>query len=84
MPGHEYANGGPSPRSDLSPGQVVRLQLDALRRNGELGLDEGIATAWGTLAFSGRWQSERNWIDRAGRLVGLSWIALYLACWLRN
>jgi hypothetical protein len=46
MPGRDYANRAPSPNPDLSPGEVVRLQLDALRRNGELGRDAGIATAF--------------------------------------
>ena len=46
MPGSEYANEGPSPDPDLSPRDVVRLQLDALRRNGQLGHDRGIATAF--------------------------------------
>jgi Domain of unknown function (DUF4864) len=46
MPGSDNANRGPSPNPDLSPREVVRLQLDALGRNGELGGDEGIATAF--------------------------------------
>jgi hypothetical protein len=46
MLGPQYANGGPSPGPDLSPREVVRVQLDALRRNGELGQDAGIATAF--------------------------------------
>lgn len=46
MPESEYANGAPSPDPDLSPREVVRLQLDALRRNGELGGDRGIEAAF--------------------------------------
>jgi hypothetical protein len=46
MPGSFNANGAPTPDPDLSPLEVVRTQLDALRRNGELGNDEGIATAF--------------------------------------
>jgi hypothetical protein len=42
----QYANPGPSPSPGFSPGEVVRLQLDALRRNGEFGDDAGIAVAF--------------------------------------
>ena len=47
MPNPPHANPGPRPNPDLSPMEVVRLQLDALRRNGELGGDVGIAVAFG-------------------------------------
>jgi hypothetical protein len=65
------------------PDGLAELYLNAF---GELSCRAPIivASAWGTLALSGRWEAERSWIDRAGRLVGLSWIALYLACLLRN
>ena len=43
MPELELANGGPFPSPDLSPLQVVGIQLDALRRNDQLGHDAGIA-----------------------------------------
>ncbi len=46
MPESDYANGAPSPDPDLSPREVVQVQLNALRRNEELGGDEGIATAY--------------------------------------
>jgi len=46
MPEVPYAKGAPLPDPDFSPGEVVRIQLDALRRNGELGLDRGIAAVF--------------------------------------
>jgi hypothetical protein len=35
-----------------------------------------VAAAWGSMALAGRWRPEPSWIDRAGRLVGLFWLAL--------
>jgi hypothetical protein len=32
--------------------------------------------AWLALALIGRWQAERDWIDRAGRAVGVYWISV--------
>jgi hypothetical protein len=29
---------------------------------------------WVALAVSRKWQTERSWIDRAGRLVGVLWL----------
>ena len=46
MSGFLYENGGPSPSKGLSPREVVRLQLDALGHNAELGDDSGIAAAF--------------------------------------
>ena len=43
MPELELANGGPFPSPDLSPLQVVGIQLDTLRRNDQPGHDAGIA-----------------------------------------
>jgi Domain of unknown function (DUF4864) len=46
MPEPETSEGGPSPSPELSPRQVVRVQLDALRRNDQLGDDAGITAAF--------------------------------------
>jgi hypothetical protein len=35
-----------------------------------------VAGAWLLLMFSGRWRSERGWIDRLGRTLGALWLAL--------
>jgi hypothetical protein len=67
MPGSQYANGAPSPNPDLSPLEVVRLQLDALRRNGELGDDEGIATAFRFASSANR--AVTGPLDRFARML---------------
>ncbi len=46
MPRIEPGADGPTPGPGLTPGQVVRAQLDALRRNDDPGPDAGIATAF--------------------------------------
>jgi len=33
-----------------------------------------IAGGWIVLAFIGQWRTERNWIDRLGRRIGLVWL----------
>jgi hypothetical protein len=38
-----------------------------------------ILGAWLTLILTGCGRPERSWIDRFGRVVGFSWIALSLA-----
>lgn len=44
-------------------------------------LDVGgwILTAWIALALSERWESDRGWIDRTGRVFGAFWILAFLA-----
>jgi hypothetical protein len=37
---------------------------------------------WATLWLCGRWRPERSWLDRLGRLLGVTWIALGMFCWL--
>jgi hypothetical protein len=39
--------------------------------------------AWVALAISGRWRAEARWIDRLGRLVGLTWIGVTVVSWAR-
>jgi hypothetical protein len=49
-----------------------------------LGVEVGAAVvgAWLVLLFTRRWRAERNWIDRAGRVLGLGWIlAFMVASW---
>jgi hypothetical protein len=38
----------------------------------------GITARWGLLRLSRRWRCEPSWVDRLGRLVGITWIALSL------
>ncbi len=41
-----------------------------------------VATLWVILALSGRWRSEKSWIDRLGRLLGVYWIVFPLLGWI--
>ena len=38
-----------------------------------------VAAIWLVLVLSGRWRTERSWIDRLGRLLGVVWIAAAIA-----
>jgi hypothetical protein len=41
-----------------------------------------VAGAWLALALSGRWRPERDWLDQAGRALGVCWIvAPFIAAW---
>lgn len=42
-----------------------------------------VLPAWSALALARRWDPEASWVDRAGRLVGVFWIAMIpWAFWL--
>jgi hypothetical protein len=43
-----------------------------------------VAGAWLSLLLSGRWRSERTWLDRLGRAVGWIWIGLTMVFWSRS
>jgi hypothetical protein len=48
-------------------------------------IDVGFAVlgGWAVLVLSGRWRPEPSWIDRAGRIIGATWIgAVVLARFL--
>lgn len=38
-----------------------------------------VAALWGLAALTRRWNPERSFIDRAGRLIGVGWIVAFLA-----
>jgi hypothetical protein len=40
-----------------------------------------VVAAWAVLYASGRWRPEPSWLDRAGRLLGAFWIALWFGRW---
>jgi hypothetical protein len=40
------------------------------------------AAAWLTLALTGRWRPRPDWLDRAGRVLGIFWIAIIPLIWL--
>ncbi len=35
-----------------------------------------VAAVWLTLALTGRWRPRPDWLDRAGRILGIFWIAI--------
>jgi hypothetical protein len=46
--------------------------------NSSLATGFAILFAWTTLLLTGAWRPSPDWIDRAGRLLGLLWIMLWL------
>jgi hypothetical protein len=41
-----------------------------------------VAVAWVTLSLTGCWCPEPTWVDRAGRLLGVYWLAIMpFSCW---
>jgi hypothetical protein len=37
-----------------------------------------VIATWVILAVSGHWHSERSWIDRTGRMIGIGWVLDFL------
>ena len=42
-----------------------------------------VAGAWLSLVLDSRWRRETDWLGWAGRIVGISWIGVFLLGWLR-
>lgn len=71
------------PADPLGALEPMGATTNCLSRMGLVPIEHGhapvIATAvvvtWTMLAVGGRWRPQPTWIDRAGRLVGLAWIA---------
>jgi len=40
-----------------------------------------VLVSWIALCLDGRWRGEASWIDRAGRLVGIGWVAAFGLVW---
>ena len=59
------------------PSLVFQESLDRLPLQATL----VVIAAWAVLALSRRWKAEAGWIDRAGRAIGVSWLAISLANW---
>jgi hypothetical protein len=55
-------------------GQAEDLFLDS-RASSSVIVPAIVLVAWVALAASRKWQAERSWIDRAGRILGVLWIA---------
>lgn len=41
-----------------------------------------VAAAWATLRMVGGWESEKGWIDRLGRLIGIYWLSYPILSWI--
>jgi hypothetical protein len=41
-----------------------------------------VAIAWLTLALTGRWRPRPDWLDRAGRALGIFWLAVVPLVWI--
>lgn len=64
-------------------GRVGFLDLVALRAIGVKDMiGTGVGFAWALLWSGGGWRAEATWVDRAGRLLGVVWIAVGLASWV--
>jgi hypothetical protein len=63
--------------SSPQPNEYLAL-LRSLKHEEFIAPSIGFAVAawWTTMALSGRWRPARDWLDRAGRVVGALWIAL--------
>jgi hypothetical protein len=65
--------------------QTVFLRVEPVsylvRLNYQPAISYAVATSWAILACSGRWRTEPSWLDRAGRVVGWSWILLIPMRW---
>ncbi len=46
-------------------------------------VDSAVAVAWLSIWLGGRWRRSADWIDAAGRALGLAWFATDLALQLR-
>jgi hypothetical protein len=42
-----------------------------------------VTGAWLSLVLDSRWRSETDWVGVAGRIVGISWIGVFLLGWIR-
>jgi hypothetical protein len=42
-----------------------------------------VVGGWSALALSGQWRPESSWLDIAGRITGVVWIAVTTVLWCR-
>ena len=42
----------------------------------------GVAMTWLVIGLGGRWRRSSDWLDLAGRMLGVAWLAIYLAWYL--
>jgi hypothetical protein len=60
------------------PGPILNTSYRLVRTAG-FWTGPAIGSAWLTLATCGLWRRETHWIGRAGRVLGLAWVAFFLA-----
>jgi hypothetical protein len=70
----------PTPSTPMSIKVHHYLELTLTFSHGQCGA--AVASAWLTLALTGRWRPRPDWLDRAGRALGIFWIALIPLVWL--
>ena len=69
---HPYGFGG-SHWADVKEFLYDKLTSEAFR---------AVCACWTTLALSGVWRSEKGWIDRFGRTLGVCWLGYPSCCWI--
>jgi hypothetical protein len=66
-----------TPAQTLSVGQIVQnITLEMFPFFTAPVVAVAVLVAWLVLWTNGRWRPERDWIDRAGRVLGVYWMAL--------
>jgi hypothetical protein len=72
--------------SRYGPDGIIKVLVQCLIHGIGIGLGMpglAVTVAWATSAASGHWQPGPDWLDRAGRCLGVVWIALMdLAPWI--
>ena len=69
----------PNPGDDLRRlgGRPLPPRTGGIIR-GSTGVGLAVIGSWLVLAWGRRWRAEASWVDRAGRLIGACWIALFV------
>ncbi len=62
----------------LSLGDILVLRVVSMKDF----IGSAVAVTWLLLWLGGGWRAESGWIDRLGRLLGVSWIAFGVALWI--
>jgi hypothetical protein len=63
--------------SRYSPGEIIHeLVLESFPRATAPAVATAVLVAWLVLLAIGCFRPERDWVDRAGRALGIYWIAL--------
>jgi len=57
------------------------VQKETLLVNFACMVSFAVVGGWSVLVLSGRWRPEPSWIDRAGRITGVVWLAVTAVHW---